>query len=150
MAASPRRTAESKAKAVELYESAGPGTTYAEVARGPGCDPGSLSKRVRMADGPDTSGAEMNPFQLAEENRRLKRELARAKEENGMLLKAGASFAGKQLRRRPGSRSCVQASASTPCPRRAGRSASRARATANGHPGPIPPTTCAISSSQGS
>ena len=39
---SPKYTAEFKQKAVELYRKSG--TTYAEVARGLGCDPGSLSK----------------------------------------------------------------------------------------------------------
>ena len=37
---SPKHTAEFKQKAVELYRKSG--TTYAEVARGLGCDPGSL------------------------------------------------------------------------------------------------------------
>lgn len=39
---SPKHTAEFKQKAVELYRKSG--TTYAEVARGLGCDPGSLSR----------------------------------------------------------------------------------------------------------
>lgn len=47
----------------------------------------------------------MSPFQMREENRRLKRELARLKEENEILLKASAFFASKQLRRRRSSRS---------------------------------------------
>ena len=45
---SPRRTAEFKQKAVELYKRSG--TTYAEVARGLGCDAGSLSDWVKKAD----------------------------------------------------------------------------------------------------
>lgn len=45
---SPRRTAESKQKAVELYRKSG--TTYAEVARGLGCDAGSLAGWVKKAD----------------------------------------------------------------------------------------------------
>lgn len=44
---SPRRTAESKQKAVELYRKSG--ATYAEVARGPGCDAGSLAGWVKKA-----------------------------------------------------------------------------------------------------
>lgn len=64
---SPKHTAEFKQKAVELYRKFG--TTYAEVARGLGCDPGSLSDWVKKADAPRGG----NPFQAAEENRRLKR-----------------------------------------------------------------------------
>jgi len=40
-----------------------------------------------------------NPFQMQEENRRLKRELARVKEEDGILLKANAFSAGRRPRR---------------------------------------------------
>ena len=39
----------------------------------------------------------MNPFQVAEENRKLKREIRRLSEENEILLKASAFFASKQL-----------------------------------------------------
>lgn len=60
---SPKHTAEFKQKAVELYRKSG--TTYAEVARGLGCDPGSLSDWVKKADAPRGG----NPFQAAEENR---------------------------------------------------------------------------------
>ena len=66
-APSPKHTAEFKQKAVELYRKSG--TTYAEVARGLGCDPGSLSDWVKKADAPRGG----NLFQAAEENRRLKR-----------------------------------------------------------------------------
>ena len=45
---SPRYTAEFKQKAVELYRKSG--TTYAEVARGLGCDAGSLADWVKKAD----------------------------------------------------------------------------------------------------
>ena len=45
---SPKYTAEFKQKAVELYRKSG--TTYAEVARGPGCDPGSLSNWIKKTD----------------------------------------------------------------------------------------------------
>ncbi len=44
---SPKYTAEFKQKAVELYRKSG--TTYAEVARGLGCDPRSLSDWLRKA-----------------------------------------------------------------------------------------------------
>ena len=72
------------------------GTTYAEVARGLGCDAGILADWVKKADaaGP-APGA--NPFQMAEDLRRLKRENERLKRENEMLLKASAFFAGRQL-----------------------------------------------------
>ncbi len=95
--ASPKYTAEFKAKAVELYRSAGPDATYASVARGLGCDPGSLSHWVKLASNEGPGDPETNPFQMQEENRRLKRELARLKEENEILLKASAFFASKQL-----------------------------------------------------
>lgn len=90
----PRRTAEFKQKAVELYRKSG--TTYAEVARGLGCDAGSLSDWVRKADaaGPAVDG---NPFQMAEDLRRLKRENERLKRESEILLKASAFFASRQL-----------------------------------------------------
>lgn len=93
-APSPRYTAEFKQKAVELYKKSG--TTYAEVARGLGCDAGSLSDRVRKAGAADC-GASDNPFRMAEDLRRLKRENERPRRENEMLLKASAFFAGRQL-----------------------------------------------------
>ena len=95
--ASPKYTAEFKSKAVELYRSAGPDATYASVARGLGCDPGSLSHWVKLASNERPEDPETNPFQMQEENRRLRRELARLREENEMLLKASAFFASRQL-----------------------------------------------------
>ena len=83
-ALSPKYTAEFKQKAVELYRKSG--TTYAEVARGLGCDPGSLSDWVRKAD----AAPDGNPFQMTEDLRRLKRE-------NEIPLKASALFASRQL-----------------------------------------------------
>ena len=91
---SPKYTAEFKQEAVELYRRSG--TTYAEVARGLGCDPGSLSDWVKKADAADAPRGE-NPFQVAEENRRLKRENERLKRENEILLKASGFFASRQL-----------------------------------------------------
>lgn len=91
---SPRYTAEFKQKAVELYKKSG--TTYAEVARGLGCDAGSLSDWVKKADGADF-GAGENPFQMAEDLRGLKRENERLKRENEILLKTSAFFASRQL-----------------------------------------------------
>lgn len=93
-APSPKHTAEFKQKAVELYKKSG--TTYAEVARGPGCDAGSLSGWVKKGDAADC-GARDDPFQMAEDLRGLKRESERLKRENEMLLKASALFASRQL-----------------------------------------------------
>ena len=91
---SPKYTAEFKQKAVELYKKSG--TTYAEVARGLGCDPGSLSDWVKKADAADAPRGE-NPFQMNDDLRRLKRENDRLKRENEILLKASAFFASRQL-----------------------------------------------------
>ena len=74
---SPRYAAEFKQKAVELYGKSG--TTYAEVARGLGCDPGSLSDWVKKADAADF-GTGDNPFQMAEG---LRRRVARIMRERG-------------------------------------------------------------------
>ena len=79
---------------MELYKKSG--TTYAEVARGLGCDAGSLSDWVKKADAADCGAAD-NPFQMAEDLRRLKRENERLKRENEILLKASAFFASRQL-----------------------------------------------------
>ncbi len=93
---SPRYTAEFKQKAVELYRKSG--ATYAEVARGLGCDAGSLSDWVKRADAAQAAGAAgANPFQMAEDLRRLRRENERLKRENEILLKASAFFASRQL-----------------------------------------------------
>lgn len=98
---STRYTDEFKQRAVELYREAGEGATYAEVAKGLGVDPGTLSSWVRQADGlrkrADGSLEDMNPFQLAEELRKAKRENERLRKENEILLKASAFFASGQL-----------------------------------------------------
>ena len=91
---SPRCTAEFKQKAVELYKRSG--TTYAEVARGLGCDAGSLSDWVKKADAAG-SAPDANPFQMAEDLRRLRRENERLKREKEILLTASAFFASRQL-----------------------------------------------------
>lgn len=91
---SPRYTAEFKQKAVELYRKSG--TTYAEVARGLGCGAGSLADWVKKAHATGPA-PDANPFQMAEDLRRLKRENEQLKRENEMLLKANAFFAGRQL-----------------------------------------------------
>ena len=82
---SPKHTAEFKQKAVELYRKSG--TTYAEVARGLGCDAGSLSDSMRKADAARPA-PDANPFQMAEDMRRLKEENERLKRENEMLFKS--------------------------------------------------------------
>lgn len=61
-AASSRRTAEFKHKAVELYRKSG--TTYAEVACGLECDAGSLSDWAKKADAADC-GTGDSPFWMA-------------------------------------------------------------------------------------
>lgn len=92
--ASPKRTAEFKQGAVQLYRERG--GTYAEIGRELGAGPGSVSDWVKRADasGSDPSA---NPFQVAEENRRPKRGNERLGRENEILLKASAFFAGGQL-----------------------------------------------------
>lgn len=92
--ASLKYTAEFKQRAVQLYCERG--DAYAEIGRELGVDPGSVSDRAKRADaaGSDPSA---NPFQVAGENRRLKRENERFRRENEMLLKASAFFAGRQL-----------------------------------------------------
>ena len=52
------------------------GGTYAEIGRELGVDPGSISDWVKKADAAQAS-PEGNPFRVAEENRRLKREVER-------------------------------------------------------------------------
>ena len=91
---SPKYTAESRQQAVRLYRARG--GTYAEIAGELGCDAGSISDRVKRADAAQAS-PEDNPFRVAEENRRLRREVERPRRENEMLLKASAFLAGRQL-----------------------------------------------------
>ena len=90
----PKCTAEFKRRAVQPCNERG--TTYAEVAREIGVDPSSLADRVRRASAaaPD---AEANPFQTAEDLRRLRRENERLKRGNEIPLKASAFLAGRQL-----------------------------------------------------
>ena len=91
---SPRYSAEFKQQAVRLHRERG--GTYAETARELGVDPGSLSDWVKKADTAQAS-PEDNPFKVAEENRRLRREVERLRRENEVLLKASAFFASRQL-----------------------------------------------------
>lgn len=96
MTASPRYTPEFKQRAVELYRSLGEGATYAEVGRELGVDPGTIAKWV-AASGTSPSPDGQNPFQMAEDLKRLRRENERLKRENEILLKASAFFASRQL-----------------------------------------------------
>ena len=91
---SPKYTAEFKQRAVELYRERG--CTYAELARELGCDAGSISDWVKRAD---AAGAapDQNPFQMAEELRRLRREHDRLRTETERLLTASAFVASRQL-----------------------------------------------------
>ena len=90
----PKYTAEFKRRAVQPCNERG--AAYAEVAREIGVDPSSLADWVRRASAaaPD-AGA--NPFQMAGDPRRLRRENERLKGENEIPLKASAFFAGRQL-----------------------------------------------------
>ena len=90
---SPGRTAEFKQKAVEPCGKSG--ATYAEAARGLGCDAGSLSDWARKADAAGPA-SDANPFRMAEGLRGPKRENGQPKRENEMLLKAGAFFASRR------------------------------------------------------
>lgn len=91
-----RYTPEFKQRAVQLYESRSP-VTYAEVARELGIDAGTLSKWVAQARPAEDAGESDNPFQLAEDNRRLRREVERLRRDNEILLKASAFFASRNL-----------------------------------------------------
>ena len=84
----PKHTAEFKRRAVQPCNERG--TACAEVAREIGVDPSSLADRVRRADASTTPPPEDNPFKIAEENRRLRKE-------NEILLKASAFFASRKL-----------------------------------------------------
>lgn len=72
------------------------GGTCAETAREPGVDPGSLSDWVRRADAAQAPAGD-DPFQMAEGLRGLGHGSERLRRENGMLLKASAFLAGRQL-----------------------------------------------------
>lgn len=90
---SPKYPAEFKQQAVRLYRERG--GTCAEMARELGCDAGGVSGWVKRADAARAS-PEDDPFKVAEENRRLRREVGRLRRENEMLLKASAFLAGRQ------------------------------------------------------
>ena len=90
---SPKYSAEFKQQAVRPYRERG--GTYAEMARGLGCDAGSISDWVERADAARAS-PEDSPFKVAGENRRLRREVGRLRRENEMPLKASAFLTGRQ------------------------------------------------------
>ena len=71
------------------------GTACAEVAREAGVDPSGLADWVGRASAaaPD---AEADPFQMAGDLRRPRRENERLKRESEMLLEASALLAGRQ------------------------------------------------------
>ncbi|WP_368285215.1 transposase [Enorma massiliensis] len=91
---SPKYPAESRQQAVRLYRERG--GTYAGIAGELGCDAGSISDRVKRADAAQAS-PEDSPFEVAGENRRLRREVGRLRRENEMLLEASAFLAGRRL-----------------------------------------------------
>ena len=120
-----RYTPESRQRAVQLYEGRSP-CTYAEVARELGVDAGTPSEWVAQARPSDDADKSDNPFQMAEDLRRLRRENERLRRENETLLKAGAFFASRQpwatQRRGRSSRSCCSTSGTTGSPRCTARS----------------------------
>ena len=95
MAGRPKHAPEFKRRAVDPCRASG--TTYAEVGRKLGVDPGSMADRVRRADSADAPPEAQSPFQMQEDLRRLRREAERLREENEIPLKASALFASKSL-----------------------------------------------------
>lgn len=93
----PKYTAEFKRRAAQPCNERG--TACAEVAREIGVDPSGLADWARRASAaaPD---AEANPFQMAEDLRRLRRENERLKRENEILLKRAPSLPAGSCRRR--------------------------------------------------
>ena len=133
-----RHAPESRQGAVQPCESRSP-VTYAEVARELGVDAGTLSKWVAQAKPEEVGDPSDNPFQMAEELRRLRRENDRLKRENEMLPKASALFASHRpwatRRRGRSSRSCCPTGIPAASPRCAACCMSPGRATASGRRG---------------
>ena len=67
---------------MELYRKSG--TTYAEAARRLSCDAGTLADWIKKADAAG-SAPDANPFQIAEDLHRLKKENERLEHENEIL-----------------------------------------------------------------
>jgi transposase len=92
MSSSRRRyTAEFKAEAVRLL--AASGKPAAQIARELGINEQTLHSWQQKARAADGAGVVPNRLTVEEENRRLRRENARLKEERDILKKATAYFA---------------------------------------------------------
>jgi transposase len=92
MSSSRRRyTAEFKAEAVRLL--AASGRPAAQIARELGINEQTLHSWKQKARAADGAGVVPNRLTVEEENRRLRRENARLKEERDILKKATAYFA---------------------------------------------------------
>jgi transposase len=88
-----RYTAEFMAEAVRLVASSG--KPLAQIARELGVNEQSLHKWKRQATPAGGTGVIPDHFAQQEENRRLRRELARVTEERDILKKATAFFANQ-------------------------------------------------------
>jgi len=86
-----RYTAEFKAEAVRLVATSGKPLT--QIARELGINEQTLHSWKKQASSSDGTGVMPDHFALREENRRLRRELARVTEERDILKKATAFFA---------------------------------------------------------
>ncbi len=86
-----RYTAEFKGEAVRLVATSG--QPVAQIARELGVNEQTLHKWKRDATATDGTGVVPDHFAQQEENRRLRRELARVTEERDILKKATAFFA---------------------------------------------------------
>jgi transposase len=86
-----RFTAEFKAEAVRLVASGG--KPLAQIARELGINEQTLHSWKKQALASDGTGVMPDHFALQEENRQLRRELARVTEERDILKKATAFFA---------------------------------------------------------
>jgi len=86
-------TAEFKAEAVRLVASSG--KPLAQIARELGLNEQVLRNWKKQATAADGRGIIPDHFALQEENRRLRRELARVTEERDILKKATAFFANQ-------------------------------------------------------
>ncbi len=86
-----RYTAEFKAEAVRLVATSG--RAVAQIARELGVNEQTLHQWKRQATASDGRGVVPDHFAQQQENRRLRRELARVTEERDILKKATAFFA---------------------------------------------------------
>lgn len=139
MAASPGHTPELKQRAVGLCLSPEE-PACAEVGRKLGVDAGSIAAWAKAAAvSGDSPQADANPFQMAEDPKRLRRDNARLERENEILLKAGASSASKRLqaqrrrRRDPASYRTTRASRCAPPSRSPGGAAAHGGAAQRTH-----------------